>query len=91
MGVLAENAAGELVGVGLADHVGAGIDKRLHHRGGAGCGRMQRQPVRIACAGDVAGDVEKILGRECEPGQRPPRRALQSRGGVGAEGVQGIR
>jgi hypothetical protein len=33
---------------------------------------MQRQPIRIACAGDVARDVEQILGRESETGKRPP-------------------
>ena len=90
MGVLTKNAAGELVGVGLADHVGAGIYERLHYRSGAGCRQMQRQPVRIACAGDVARDVEQILGRERETGQQPPRHAPQSRSRVGAERVQGI-
>jgi len=75
-GVLAENAAGELVGVGLSHHAGAGIDKGLHHRRGAPSRRVEREPIRIACPGHVARDVEQILCRKRKPGQRARRRSL---------------
>jgi hypothetical protein len=75
MGILAEDAARKLVGVGLSHHVGAGIHKPLHHRRGARGRGMQPQPIRIARAGDVSFDVEQILGGKGAAGQRSRRRA----------------
>jgi hypothetical protein len=68
MGVLALQAVGDLVGHGLADQAGAGIDERRHRRRRRR--RMAAPPVRAAASGDVPGHVVDVLGRERQPGKR---------------------
>ena len=75
--VLAVQAVGQLVGDGLADHGGTGIEQALNGR--CRCGRrcVRARPIGIAAAGHVTGDIEYVLGREAETRQGPAVRPLK--------------
>ena len=75
MHVLAIEAVRHLVGVGLADHVGASGQQALDCGGGPRRGRMGFEPDRIAVSGAMAGDVEHVLDREGQAAQRAVGRA----------------
>ena len=90
MHVLAVEAIGHLVGVGLADHAGAGGEQALDRRGRSRGRRMGLEPDRVAVAGAMAGDVEHVLDGEGQAAQRTVRRAAQFDMGVAAEGIVGI-
>src|SRR3546814_11590669 len=77
--VLAVQAVGQFVGDRLADQLGAGREQRLDRRRMARCRRMAPGPVRVAAAGDEAGDVEDVLGGEGETGARAARLAAIGR------------
>ena len=69
--VLAGQAVGELVGEGLSREVRAGVEQRLHRRGG-GAGRLVGlEPGRVAEPRPVPLDVEDVLRREPKAGERP--------------------
>ena len=85
--VLAVEAVGHLVGVGLADHAGASGQQALDCRGSPRCGRMGFEPDRVAVAGAMAGDVEHVLDREGQAAQRAFGRAGKLDVGVAAKGV----
>ncbi len=75
MGVDAGHAEEELVAHRLADDGGSGVQDPAD-----GCGirrgrRLRGQPVRIAAAAALAGDVVHILDRRGQPGQRAVRGA----------------
>jgi hypothetical protein len=81
----AGEAGGELVQVGLADQRGARVEQAAHHR------RRAVRPVRevrTGGGGRQAGDVDVVLDRERETGQRP---AGGRRGGLLMEPVRGDR
>jgi hypothetical protein len=61
----------ELVGVGDADHVGAGVPQRRHDGSVAALRRRVRQPGRVAAADAVAGDRDEVLDRDPQAVQRP--------------------
>ena len=89
-GVFAENAERNLVGNGFPGQIGAGA-KQTRDRPGVGFGRRAaRRPGRIAATGDMAGDVEQILGREVEPTERPAGHARFGRPRPGQEGVNRV-
>ena len=88
MGVLAHQAVGQLVRLGLAGEIGAGIEQALHGGGGRFGRRMAGEPVGIAATGFVAGDVEHILGAEVEPVERPAGRAGERDMGLAAKGAE---
>ena len=89
MHVLAEDAAREFVGDGLADHGRAGIDQLLHYPGVVFGGPVSGQPVRVPASGHVTRDIENVLGRKREAGQWPAVGAGQVGVAIGNEGVQG--
>ena len=62
---------GEFVCVRLADELGSGIEQRLH--GGRRPRRhlAHRKPGRAAAGGAIALDVEEVLHRQPEAGERP--------------------
>jgi len=70
MWVHAEHAAGDLVGMGLADQARA----RHQRQQGGGCGGDRRcriaQPIGIAPGAARAGNVKQILDRKCQPLER---------------------
>jgi hypothetical protein len=61
----------DLVRDGLARDAGPGIEQDLDRPGMAFGRRMAGRPIGIAAAGDMAFDVEQVLDREGQPGQRP--------------------
>ena len=65
-GVLAQDAERDLVGDGLADQRGAGVEQRLHRPGMPRRHRPAGRPVVVAAAGRHAGHVEQVLGGEGE-------------------------
>ena len=82
-GVLAQDAERDLVGDGLADQRGAGVEQRLHRPGMLRRDRPAGRPVVVAAAGRHARHVEQVLGGEGEArraGRRPgPRCAPAGR------------
>ncbi len=90
MGVLAENAAREFVGMSLADHLRAAFDQDLHRRSRALRRRMRPQPIRIAGAGNVPLDVEQVLGGKSQSRERSGRRTGEVSAGVATERIQRI-
>ena len=85
--VLTVEAEGEFIGDGLAQHIRAGVEQRLHH------GRMARgrlmggEPIGIAAASHPAGDVEDVLHRKGQALQRAARGAGDSKIAVRTEGA----
>ena len=90
MHVLAVEAVGQFVGVGLADHAGAGREQALDRGSGARRRRMRLEPQRIAVAGAMPGDIEHVLDRKGQAAQRAIRRSSQFDMVVAAEGVERI-
>ena len=90
MGVLAENAARQFVGMSLADHLGAAVDENLHDWRRARRRRVRRQPIRISGAGHVPGDVEQIFRGKLQAGERSASGARQIGRRMRAEGIQRI-
>ena len=89
-GVLAEDAEGHLVRDGLADQRGAGVEQGLDRPGVARGDRVLAGPVRIAAARRMARDVEEVLGREGEVGERAARASGHAHLDAGHEGVEGV-
>ena len=90
VGVDAQDAPGQLVGVGFPDHGGAGAHQDLYGPGGGfGCG-LTGLPVGIAPAGHMTLDVEDVLGGESQSGQGAPVIPRQKGTAVRAEGVEFI-
>src|SRR6185437_7458356 len=79
MRVDAGDAEEELVANRLADDVGAGLEQAAHRGRGGYRWFLIREPSRIAGAGALAGDVEHVLDRRTQPGQRPGAAAAQDR------------
>src|SRR5205814_278980 len=77
--VLPENAERDLVGDRLADQIGAGIEQSLHGPGVAFRNRIGARPIRVAAAGRMAGDVEQILRRKGQAGERAAGAALDAK------------
>ena len=79
MGVDAGHAVEELVADGLAGDGRAG-GEQLFHRGGVPArGLGLGEPIGIAGACALAGDVVHVLDRDAQSGERPRRRALERR------------
>ena len=79
MRVDAGDAVEELVADRLADDGGAGVENFRHRRGVRRRGLGVGEPVRIAAAGALAGDVVHVLDRGGEAGERAVARALERR------------
>ena len=90
MRVFAIEAVGQLVGMGLADHVRTGVEQTLHRRRGGARHAVRRQPVGAAEAGLVAGDIVNVLGAEGESRERAARGSGKLNVGVAAESAEGI-
>ena len=90
MRVFTLQAVSELVGLGLAERIRAGVQKPLHDGCGARCGLMRAQPVGTAESGLVPCDVVDILDAEGEACERPAPRAAHRGMRVAAEGVERI-
>ena len=88
--ILARQAPGQFVGVGLADEMRARIEQPLNDRRRLRRGPVGAQPVGAAEAGPVARDVVDVLDREREPQERPLRRALHLDVGMAAEGSEPV-
>ena len=66
--------------------VGAGVEQRLHRPGMPLRHRVLARPIGVAAAGRMAGDIEQVLGREgqagersaCAPGDAHPRPGHES-------------
>ena len=85
--VLAFQAEGEFVGDRLADQGRAGAQQAID-----GERRLRRRllsagPMRIAAAGHVSGDVQKVLGDEGEAVERARSQRRQACPGTGNEGA----
>jgi hypothetical protein len=63
----------ELVADGLADDRRARVEQLLHRAGVGLCGLTRRKPLRVACAGAIAGDVVHVLHGGREARQRTVR------------------
>ena len=85
MGVLAHQAIGQFIGVGLAGEIGTGIQQTFEGGRRRLGGRMAGEPIGIAASRLVPGDVEHVLGAEIEAAERPRRRALERDMGFPAE------
>src|SRR5262249_48198859 len=90
-GVLAQDAERDLVGDGLADQRGAGVEQGLHGPGMTLWNWPAGRPVVVAAAGRNAGYVEQILGREGQAGERPARPAVDPHARAGDEGADLLR
>src|SRR5438270_5753556 len=77
--VLPENAERHLVGDRLADQIGAGIEQSLHGPGVAFGNRVGARPIRVAAAGRMASDIEQILRRKGQSGERAAGAALDAK------------
>jgi hypothetical protein len=75
--ILAKQAEGDFIRDRLADACCAGGKQLLDADGGNGGRRMRCQPRRVAAAGRVAGDVDEVLRRELQTGERPVARGRQ--------------
>src|SRR5215831_18089324 len=60
MEVLAVQAIGQLIGDGLADQIGTGRQQALDRGRGGGGWWMGGEPVWIAAAGHMAGNIEDV-------------------------------
>ena len=85
MPVLSGEAVRQLVGVGLAGEIGAGIEQPLHRDRGLDRRLVGGEPGRVSESGPGAGDVEDVLGSEGEPRERTVARTLQRHVVVAAE------
>jgi hypothetical protein len=88
--ILAREAPGQFVGVGLADEMRARVEQPLNDRRRLRRGPVGAQPVGAAEAGPVACDVVDVLDRELEPHEWPVRRALDLDVGMAAEGSEPV-
>ena len=94
-GVLAQDAERDLVGDGLADQRRAGVEQALHRPGVPRRNRVLPRPVRVPAAGRMPRDVEEVLGRERQAGERAaggagdPYRRAGDEGGHGGHGDSG--
>ena len=70
--------------------VGARIKQHPHSNGGFRRRRMAREPVRVAEAGAMIGDVEEVLHAHREPGKRSRARSTQRHMVVAAERAGGV-
>src|SRR5438270_7905603 len=77
--VLPENAERHLVGDRLADQIGAGIEQSLHGPGVALRHRIGARPIRVAAARRMSGDIEQILRRKGQSGERAAGAALDAK------------
>ena len=89
--VLAEDAERDLVGNGLADKGRAGVEQGLYRPGMPLRNRVRAHPIGVAAAGRTAGDIEQILGREGQPGERPAGAALDAKPLPRDEGADVVR
>ena len=71
MCVLAQHTVRQLVHLGLADQSSARREQPLEGRSGAVGRAMRSPPVRAPRAGNAPGNVEDVLRREHQTGQRP--------------------
>jgi hypothetical protein len=62
--VFAEQAEREFVGDGFAFALRAGGQQLLDAHGRHSCGRMRREPCRIAAAGAMPGDINEVFDGE---------------------------
>jgi len=88
--ILARQAPGQFVGVGLADEMRARVEQPLNDRRRLRRRPVGAQPVGAAEAGPVARDVVDVLDREREPQERPVGRALHLDVGMAAEGSEPV-
>ena len=88
--ILAREAPGQFVGVGLADEMRARVEQPLNDRRRLRRGTVGAQPVGAAETGPVARDVVDVLDCEREPQERPVRRALDLDLGIAAEGSEPV-
>ena len=79
MRVHAGDAVEEFVADRLADDGRAGGEQLFDRCGMRRRGLLVRQPVRIAAAGALAGDVVHVLDRDAQSRERAARRALERR------------
>ena len=90
MRILARQAPGQFVGVGLADEIRARVEQPLNDRRRLRRGTVGAQPVGTAETGLVARDVVDVLDRERESQERPVRRALHLDVGMAAKGSKPV-
>jgi hypothetical protein len=77
--------------MGAPDHGRAGRQQALDGNGRAPGRRVGGEPVRMAEAGAVSGDVERILDGEGQAGERALARTCEGRVVVAAEGPAACR
>jgi hypothetical protein len=70
MRVLAKNPARQFISMGLSEGGCPGGKQSLNYNGGGLRRFVRALPIRIAGAGDVAGEIEKIFDGECATNKR---------------------
>ena len=90
MHILAVEAVGQFVGMGLADHARAGREQTLDRGRGARRRRVSVEPYRIAVSGAMTGNVVHVLDGKSQTVERATRRSVQFDMGMAAERVVGI-
>ena len=76
--VLAGQAHDEFCRDGRPDERGACVEKFLHHRRRLCCWLVSGQPIGVAATCNATGDIEDILGGECQACERPSAGTRQS-------------
>ena len=69
--VLAGQAHDEFCRDGRPDERGARVEEFLHHRRRLCCWLVSGQPIGVAATCNATGDIEDILGGECQACERP--------------------
>ena len=87
MFVLAFQAEGQFVGDRLADQGRAGAQQAIDGRRRLRRRLLPAGPMRVAAAGHVSGDVQKVLGDEGEAIERARSQRRQACPGTGNEGA----
>src|SRR4029077_17681016 len=88
--VLAVDAVGHFIAVGLANQAGSGGEQALDSRRSALCGWMGLEPAWVAVASAISGDIEHVLDGEGAAKQWAGWDAFESNVLVVAERVKPI-